>query len=318
MIESIVGNHKEGALEKWYKATGGKFVPHHMVMLNFPEAEIDSFLENSKKWSQLMRIDRYNLNDEGKSAILKAAYSMGVFQGNDDSFNKTMELFTAIPRELSQEEYDNLVKYVIENPFDEINDSKTQGEGIFEPNLETIQEAYTQNENGNYVLRLNQQQKKEKVKELRGLLERSGYPKILTPEKAHQLFDSFSMEYSPEFFRFFNNNIERVLANPELIKDMTMIQRQFKDISKTNAGRRLTFEVAQDYIKSITYDNIDIGNEELAKRAKIVGYSQADFEGIQKTDCCQEINGPGQTSMEHSVVSPDGRVFFVLRMIEEE
>lgn len=29
------------------------------------------------------------------------------------------------------------------------------------------------------------------------------------------------------------------------------------------------------------------------------------------TDCCQEIHGPGQTSMEHSVVSPDGRVFCV-------
>ena len=29
------------------------------------------------------------------------------------------------------------------------------------------------------------------------------------------------------------------------------------------------------------------------------------------TDCCQEIHGAGQTSMEHSVVSPDGRVFCV-------
>ncbi len=51
-------------------------------MLNFPErAEIDSFLNNSKKWSQLMRIDNYNLNDDGKAAILKASYVMGIFQG---------------------------------------------------------------------------------------------------------------------------------------------------------------------------------------------------------------------------------------------
>lgn len=352
MMELMVSNHRESTLENWYKATGGKFVPHHIVMLNFPENEIDSFLGNSKKWSQLMKIDRYNLNDEGKSAILKAAYSMGVFQGNDDGFNKTMELFTQIPRELSQEEYDNLIKYVSENPFDEINDSKTQSEGTFEPNLAPIQEAYTQNENGTYVLRMNQQQEKGKAKELRGLLERSGYPKILTPEKAHQLFDSFAMEYSPEFYRFFNNNIEQVLANPELIKDMPAIQRQFKDIVRTNAGRRLTFEVAQDYIRSIAYENIEIGNEGVAEQAKIAGYSQADFDAIQKlynegetrdfssipriegrmdgytyemlrcddplaltvgtlTDCCQEIHGAGQTSMEHSVVSPDGRVFCV-------
>ena len=351
-IQKMVANHREETLANWYKSTGGKFVPHHIVMLNFPEGEIDSFLSNSKKWSQLMKIDRYNLNDEGKSAILKSAYAMGVFQGNDDGFNKTVELFTQIPRNLSQEEYDNVVKFISENPFDEINESKVKPETIFEPNLEPLQEAYVKNSDGTYVLRINQQQEKEKIRELRSLLERAGYPKILTPEKAHQLFDSFAMEYNPDFIKLFNNNIEQILSSAELIKDVSVIQRQFDDIVRTNAGRRLTLNVAQDYIRSIAYENIEVGNEGVAEQAKIVGYPQKDFEAIQRlynegeirdfssiprimgkedgytyemlrcddplaltigtlTDCCQEINGAGQTSMEHSVVSPDGRVFCV-------
>lgn len=44
----MVQSRKEELLENWYKSTGGKFVPHHVVMLNFPEGEIDSFLGNSK------------------------------------------------------------------------------------------------------------------------------------------------------------------------------------------------------------------------------------------------------------------------------
>ena len=88
IIEKMVLNHKEDVLQNWYRSTGGKFVPHHVVMLNFPEGEIDSFLGNSKKWSQLMRIDNYNLNDDGKAAILKVSYVMGVFQGENDGFRR--------------------------------------------------------------------------------------------------------------------------------------------------------------------------------------------------------------------------------------
>ena len=160
------------------------------------------------------------------------------------------------------------------------------------------------------------------------------------------------MNYNPDFVKFFNENIEEILSNPEYTKDIASIQRQFTDIVITNSGRKLTLEVAQDYIRSIVYTDIDVGNESVAEQAKIAGYSQKAFEAIQKlynegetrefssipriqgekngytyemlrcddplaltigtlTDCCQEIHGAGQTSMEHSVVSPDGRVFVV-------
>ena len=352
-IEKMVQNHKEDILQNWYRSTGGKFVPHHVVMLNFPEGEIDSFLGNSKRWSQLMRIDNYNLNDDGKAAILKASYAMGVFQGDDDGFNKTMKLFTDVPQELTQEEYEKVTS-MFSGAFDPFRWSGSN----FDPEQKDkemkslFEQGYTLNDAGKYVFSMDKQKNKDSVRMVREILEKAQIPRILTPEKAHQMFDSFAMEYNPDFVRFLNDNIEEILSNPEYTKDIATIQRQFKDIVRTNAGRRLTLDVAQDYIKSIVYTDIEVGNEGVAEQAKIAGYSQKDFEAIQSlfnegevrdfssipriqgstkgytyemlrcddplaltigtlTDCCQEIHGAGQTSMEHSVVSPDGRVFCV-------
>ena len=335
-IEKMVQSHKEEDLLTWYKATGGKFVPHHVVMLNFPIEEIDKFLASTKLWTQLMKIDRYNLNDEGKTSMLKVAYNMGVFHENDEGFTKAMELFTGIPEDLSAEEYEQVIKKI----------------GYSKEKIELFEEVYKVREDGKYGLKINKQQDKKKTKEIRELLEKSGISRILTPEKAHQMLDSFSMEYNPDFVKFFFDNIEQILLDSESIKSIAAIQRNFKEIARVNAARFLTLEVAQDYVKTITYKNIEIGNEEVAEQAKIVGYSQEDFEKIQElynegetrefssipriqgewngytyemlrcddplaltigtlTDCCQEINGAGQTSMEHSVLSPDGRVFCV-------
>lgn len=352
-IEKMVQDHREDILENWYKSTGGKFVPHHVVMLNFPEGEIDSFLGNSKRWSQLMRIDNYNLNDDGKAAILKASYAMGVFQGDDDGFNKTMKLFTDVPQELSQEEYEKVTS-LFNSGFDPFrwNGSNINPEQKDKEMKSLFEQAYTLNDDGKYVFSMDKQKNKDSVRMVREILEKAQIPRILTPEKAHQMFDSFAMEYNPDFVRFFNDNVEEILSNSEYTKDIATIQRQFRDIVRTNAGRRLTLDVAQDYIKSIVYTDIDVGNEGVAEQAKIAGYSQKGFEAIQSlfnegevrdfssipriqgktngytyemlrcddplaltigtlTDCCQEIHGAGQTSMEHSVVSPDGRVFCV-------
>lgn len=352
-VGKMVQNHKEDVLQNWYRSTGGKFLPHHVVMLNFPEGEIDSFLGNSKRWSQLMRINNYNLNDDGKVTILKAAYAMGVFQGDDDGFNKTMKLFTDVPQELTQEEYEKVTR-MFSGAFDPFrwSGSNFNPEQKDKEMKSLFEKAYTLKDDGKYVFCMDKQKNKDSVRMVREILEKAQIPKILTPQKAHQIFDPFAMEYNPDFVRFFNNNIEEILSNPEYTKDIATIQRKFKDIVRTNAGRRLTLDVAQDYIKGNAYTDVEVGNEGVAEQAKIAGYSQKDFETIQSlfnegevrdfssipriqgstkgytyemlrcddplaltigtlTDCCQEIHRAGQTSMEHSVVSPDGRVFCV-------
>lgn len=334
MIEQIVINHREETLENWYKSTAGKFLPHHVVMLNFPEAEIDGFLGNIKWWSQLMKIEEYSLNDDAKSALLKSAYSMGVFHGESKGFNEMIKLFTGLPKDLSKAEYEKVIETV-------------EGD-----NKELIEQVYKIDENKKYTLRYNEQADRNKTKNIRNILEKAELSKVLTPQKAHQIFGAFSMEYNPAFTKFFIKNVEQIISDPEYTADIASMQRQFKDITRTNAGRTLTLEAARDYVKSIVYEDIEIGNEGVAEQAKLAGYTQEDFEELQKlynegetrdfssipriqgklngytyemlrcddpltltighfTDCCQEINNAGQTSMEHSMVSPDGRVFVV-------
>lgn len=348
-IEKMVYNNKANVLEKWYKSTGGKFLPHYVVMLNFPENEIDNFLKNSKRWSQLMKLDKYNINDDGKAVLLKVAYTMGVFHENDDGFNSTMKLFTDIPKELTQKEYEK-----VEKEFKRFGPKGSSWEDIFysEDEVNLFKDAYILGENKKYVFSMDKQMNKKNVGTIRGILEHANIDRILTPMKAHQMFDSFVMQYDPMFVKFFNENVEELLSNPECIKYIDRIQRDFKEIVKINAGRGLTLDFAIDYVKNTVYTNIDIGNEGVAEQAKIAGYSQNDFEEIQKlynegelrdfssiprikgstkgytyemlrcddplaltigtlSDCCQEIHGAGQTSMEHSVVSQDGRVFCV-------
>lgn len=272
IVEKIVQIGNEQTLIEWYKATGEKFIPSYSILLNFPINEMDKFLKNSKKWSQLARMKEFNENEEAKTALLKASYTLGVFEGEDEGYTNVRKIFTEIPD--------------------------------------------------------------------------------FSVEKAHQIFDSFSMKYNSDFSKFFMENMQEIINDDENIKFISAIQRQFNEIKKLNSGRKLTLEKAVDYVKNVEFENIELGNEKLAELASKVGYSQSDYEAIQKlynegemrdfssiphiqgehkgysyemlrcdeplaltvgtlTDCCQEIYGAGQSSMEHSVLSPDGRVFCV-------
>ena len=123
-----------------------------------------------------MRINNGNLNDDDKTAILKIAYAMGVFQGDDDGFNNTMKLFTDVPQKLTQKEYDRVSTY------------------LKDEELETLfQKAYTLSFDGSYVFSMDKQKNKDSVREVRRMLEGAQIPRILTLEKAHQMFNSFSI-----------------------------------------------------------------------------------------------------------------------------
>ena len=202
------------------------------------------------------------------------------------------------------------------------------------------------------MLKIDKQKDKKKADKIREVLEEAELPRILTADKAHQIFDAFVMVYNPDFEKFFYENVDELISKEETVKYIATIQRQFKEITRINAGRRITLDVVLDYIQGITYSDIEIGNELFAEQAKIAGYPQKDFDYLQKiynegkviefssipriqgktdnytyemlrcddplaitigtlTDCCQKIHGAGQTSMEHGVVSPDGRIFCV-------
>ncbi len=339
-VNYMVKTGKTDLLVKWYKATGERFIPHYTVMMNFPEDEIDSFLANGRKWSRLSQFDRFSGNNEGKVAVLKMAYAMGVFHGSDDGFQFTMDMLSGIPNDLETEELQKAISILDED----------------DTRRSLLEDSYQLGPDGKYILRFNPQSDKKKTKIIREILEQADVSKVLTLEKAHQLFGGFAMEYDPDFVQFFKDNVEQILSDSEHISDIAQIQRRFSEIKTFNASIKggLTYEVALNYIRETPYHRVEVGNEELAKLVSQSGYSQEDFEELQRlfdegetrefssipriigerggytyemlrlddpltlligklTDCCQELHESqsGETSMTHSMLSRDGRVMVV-------
>ena len=338
VMSEMVEDRYQVNLIEWYKATGGRFLPNLAVMKMFPIEEIDKFLSNSKKWSKLVRdikIKSYNQ----MAALLKGAYAIGVFDGKDAGFTKLIRLFNGLPQKISRENFELIYDYI--NKTDEVG-------------IDFLNEVYSLNEDGNYSIKLDLQKDREKVVKMRKIMNDINFPGLINLTLMEKMFDRFKIYYNKQFANFLIKNLDKIIVNDEYVQNLPFIQNQFDCIRDVNVGRvkEITLDMALYYVKNVEYDNIDIGNDEVAKEAKSFGYNQKEFEQIQRiynegelrdyssiprilgeengmkyemlrcddplgltigerTDCCQKINDDGVTSMEHSMVSPDGRVFYI-------
>lgn len=337
-VMRMLEDNKFYLLSVWYDRLN--FIPHHVVMTEFPESQKDKFISSGKKWSQLMRIEGHNLNEESKSALLKASFCFGVFDNDSDGFNKIMQLFTDIPRTLTREEMSNLkILLIYSNHIDD-------------ESRKLIIESYELMQDGNYVLKIDPQKNKKVVNQIRKAMDSIGFYKVLSPEKAHQLFGGFTMKYDPSFRDFIINNIEEILTSSDYISYISSIQKQWTEIKAFNRNRTLTLDLALAYVKSNDYIGVEVGNEKLAAVSNQTGYSQDDFDVLQQiynygktrifnsipnlkgkegdytyemlrlddplalvvgtlTDCCQEIGNHAEMCVEHSTVSKHGRIFVI-------
>ena len=333
-VMKMLENNKFELFSQWYDKLN--FIPHYVVMMEFPIEKSDSFISSGKKWSQLMRIERHNLNEESKSALLKASMCFGVFDNDMDGFNKVMQLFTDVPKILSENEMQDLIRLIEEKNGD----------------IELVNKVYGKSENGSYTLKINSQQNKDVINVIRGIMEQVGFKKVLSPDLAHKLFGGFEMKYEPEFRDFLLKNIETILESDDYIAYISSMQKQWPEIKALNSNRVLTLDLALAFVKSNNYQDVQIGNEKLAEVANQAGYNQQDFETLQQiynygkvrifnsiprikntsdqytyevlrlddplavaigtlTDCCQELGNVAETCMEHSMVSEYGRIFVI-------
>ena len=347
VMKMLEGNKFE-LLSQWYDKLN--FIPHYVVMLDFPVEQSDKFVAAGKKWSQLMRIERHSLNEESKSALLKASMCFGVFDNDMDGFNKVMQLFTDIPRTLTEEQMLGLI-HSAERSIGLAQWGKTGNEEIFKKGFETLKEVYGKNEDGNYTLKINSQQNKDVVSIVRGLMEDVGFLKVLAPDQAHKFFGGFEMKYEPEFRDFLLENMEEILRS-DYISYMSSIQKQWAGIKALNSNRTLTLDMALAFVKSHSYQDVEVGNGKLAEVSNKARYSQQQFDTLQQiynygkqrvfssvprvkgeqgeyvyeilrlddplavaigtlSDCCQELGNVAETCMEHSMVNKHGRVFVV-------
>lgn len=268
------------------------------------------FLKNGKKWGQLVKINGKDMQDDEKAALIKAAYAMGLFGSknqppNPEALNNLYNLYTAIPLVIKNEDVKKFKEALereegLSNRIIAHKKSLHSSMGIEEhedsdssiidakraKDLEIIRKAYIEGDDGSLALNIYDDSGKEdleKKKIIREFINRNNLGSdILTPNKAHQLFGSFIMEYDPVFARLLYDNISEILQDSELMKQVGAIQRDFQRIKAGISGIGINLQNALNFVKENPYSNIDVGNEFLAARAKEAGYSQADFDEIQK------------------------------------
>ncbi len=379
-VMQMLSENKFDILSTWYDKL--HFVPHHVVMRNFPVDQIDKFAASGKKWSQLSRIEEHNRNDEGREALLKAAMCFGVFDNDMEGYNKMLQLFSGIPKKLTPEQYEHILKqYDFDSySFEELGElsmfdfnsydydgrsSHSTDFGFklatgasreeFKKIVDLMRRCYKKTEEGYYTLTIDPQIEKEAAALLRKVFEKSELDIVLTPDKAHKLFGGFEMKYDPSFRDFIMDNMALILSSDEYISYISAMQKRWTEIKAFNSNRNLTLDLALSYIKTNRFINVSPGNERLAVVSSIAGYDQDSFDKLQKiynygksrtyssiprvtakdeefsyeilrlddplciaigtlSDCCQELGNAAESSMEHSTVDKNGRVFVIKDM----
>jgi len=279
-------------MKKWYDKTGQRFIPDYVVMQNFSLEEVDKFLTSAHNWNNLIKIKNFSSVPEGREAILKLAYSFGAFDHDQTGTKKLFELLTGIPKNISVEDYNNLIDLensIINYEIDVNNKTITEekisyialktkliNEGILKEQEQSVIKAIY---NGT-TLKINPQNHKNSIPYLRMLLEDINI--VINPFEAHQLFGGFNLKYDPDFREFLLNNLEKIRKNPDAGRHLSSIQKKFNEIKRSNSNRVLTLDLAISFVQTNKYTNINIGNEKVAEVSAIAGYSQSDFEILQQ------------------------------------
>ncbi|MBQ6285322.1 MAG: hypothetical protein IJK67_03315, partial [Bacilli bacterium] len=109
-VTYMINSEKINVMWEWYIKTGKKFIPDYVVMNNFSLEEADKFLSSASNWSTLMKIERFAKNSDARDALLKLAYSFGVFDHDQKGLKKLIDLLSYIPRKIDVQDEDVIKK----------------------------------------------------------------------------------------------------------------------------------------------------------------------------------------------------------------
>ena len=299
-VERMIESNQVFLMEKWYEKTGRKFIPDYVVMQDFPIDQADKFLLAGSSWSSLMKITSFSSNAESRDAMLKLAYSFGVFDHDQRGFKKLQELLTGLPKHVSSN-YSSMMNsiYILEDQvktLSSINFKTPRGydeylelkealikEGFkLDDEQELFSQVYEKNDDDTSSLIINPQNYPNSTKIIRNIMGKYPYSPILTPDKAHQLFGGFVLKYDADFRELLLKNMDKILENPEYVSSVASIQKQFDMIKTMNSNRTLTWDLAISFVQMNRFSGVDIGNEGVAEISSIAGYTQQDFETLQQ------------------------------------
>lgn len=191
----------------------------------------------------------YTHDYEEKEALLKVCKVFGVFDGDDKGYQEIIKLLFTLPTYLSED----LSLYL-----DFVDD---------------VDLLYVRDKENRYHLRKDVNIKSYDYQYLREVIGK------YNPTMIHHLFGGMRMEYNPHFRDFFLENEEKLLESESRV---SIIERQFDSIRKFYSNRKITYEAVVDYIESNKYSCVEEGNGLLAELVSNFGYSEEDFEILQK------------------------------------
>ncbi len=274
-------------MKKWYDRTGQRFLPDAAIINNFDLAEADKFFRYGSNWTKLMQLNNYSVDYETKDGVLKLAYSFGVFDEDEKGLKSTIDILTQIPRKLKSN-YSSTMKKLINQANNDALFKSFLNKAIEEENVQVnsdeplLDQIYRKNDDNSYTLTINQQNCPKTTGLIRNLMAQYEDLPVLHYLKVHSLFSGFSMKYDKDFRDFLVNNIDEILSSPEYTTYLSKIQRQFSEIKAINSNRKLTLELAKNYVISNKYIGIQPGNELAADISATAGYSQTDFDVLQE------------------------------------
>ncbi len=302
-VNGMLELHQVDLMKAWYDKTGQKFIPDFVVMQNFKIEEADKFLLAGANWSSLMKIKNFADNQDARDAMLKLAYSFGVFDQDQIGFKKLQTLLTDLPRHISSN-YSHIMSSLsslefliplaskgntnVENPqgyneYIQLKDTLKNEGFVIDNNKELFEQLYRKNEDGSYTLTINPQSFPKSSALIRKLLEMYPDAPIITPNRAHHLFGRFKLQYDKEFREFLLTNLDEIIENPEKAGYISAIQRNFDDIKIFYKNINLTLDSAISFVRVNKFENINVGNELAADViSKLEKYTEEDFDVLQQ------------------------------------
>ena len=202
----------------------------------------------------------------------------------------TIETPNMTPEE-KEEAYNKMIEHAKKSNFVDLIDTPTLVSLLESLKKEKVDidfskpifaQLYQKNEDGTYSLTINPQSCQKSAQIVRGILEKFRELPIISPEKAHQLFGGFELKYDADFREFLLANMDEIMEDPNSIRFVSNIQRQFSEIKTINSNRFLTWELAVSFVQENKFTSVNPGNERVAEVSAIAGYSQADFDTLQQ------------------------------------
>lgn len=139
-------------------------------------------------------------------------------------------------------------------------------------------------------------------------------------ENLHRMFDGLDLSYNPDFYQFFLENQDQILASPEnqaQLKDAKRKYDSFKMYYASRGNHNPNYNDMVVYLDKIPYV-ITFGNEEFAqdaKNTKVSGEGYTFYEGLLQETRKRHLTTVPRHDKTYEYVAPDGTKYQVIAKV---